>query len=70
MSRGVGRQLHACVADGEPCVVSRSKLRALRSGRVRLVSSDPDVPDITGDLAPVGDLRVVAQLVDVFPVET
>lgn len=42
------------------------RLRTLPSGRVRLMSSDPAVDDMLGDLAPVGDLRIVAQLVDVL----
>lgn len=42
------------------------RLRVLPSGRVRLMSSDSAVDDILGELIPIGDLRVVAQLVDVL----
>ena len=42
------------------------QVRVLASGRLRLVSRDPEIADVVGDLAPLGDLRIVAQLVDVL----
>lgn len=45
-------------------------VRVMASGKVRLVSNDPSVADMVGELAPIGDLRLVAQLIAVLGVPT
>lgn len=46
------------------------RVRAQADGRVRLQSLDRGVPDLVGALAPAGELRIVAELVEVLTAST